>query len=54
MAKIQEEIVVIKFSRLVKDGQESASPVTDDMAAALVQVAEELAGSGVIVELERA
>lgn len=54
MAKIQEEIIVIKFSQLVKDGVESQSPITEDVIAALTQVAEELVGSGVIVEIERA
>jgi hypothetical protein len=54
MAKIQEEIIIIKFSQLVKDGQDSAGRVTDDVAAALAQVAEELVGAGVVVEIERA
>lgn len=53
MAKIQEEIVVIKFSQLVKDETQGHSKVTDDIAAALVQVAEELVGTGVVVEIER-
>jgi hypothetical protein len=53
MAKIQEEIIIIKFSQLTKDGADTRACVTEDMAAALVQVAEELAGSGVVVELER-
>jgi hypothetical protein len=54
MAKIQEEIIVVKFSQLVKDGEDAAPRITDDVTAALAQVAEELAGSGVIVEIERA
>jgi hypothetical protein len=54
MAKIQEEIIVIKFSQLVKDGQDPAPRVTEDVTAALTQVAEELVGAGVIVEIERA
>lgn len=54
MAKIQEEIIVIKFSQLVKDGEEPATKVTDDVTAALTQVAEELVGVGVIVEIDRA
>ncbi len=53
MAKIQEEIVVIKFSRLVKDDTPSDSKVTQDVTTALVQVAEELVGNGVIVEIEK-
>jgi hypothetical protein len=54
MAKIQEEVLIIKFSQLVKDGSESDSRVTEEITAALTQVAEELVGAGVIVEIERA
>jgi hypothetical protein len=54
MAKIHEEVLIIKFSQLVKDGSENTTRVTDDVAAALTQVAEELVGAGVIVEIERA
>jgi len=54
MAKIHEEIIIIKFSQLVKDGTESVPRVTEDVTAALVQVAEELVGAGVVVEIERA
>ena len=54
MAKIQEEIIVVKFSQLVKDGEDATPRITDDVTAALVQVAEELVGTGVIVEIERA
>lgn len=54
MAKIHEEIVVIKLSKLIKDGAVTADIATDDIVNALQQVAEELAGSSVIVEAERA
>lgn len=54
MAKIQEEIIVIKFSQLVKDDTDSAPRITEDVTAALTQVAEELVGPGVIVEIDRA
>lgn len=54
MAKIQEEIIIIKFSQLVKDGEEAGTRITEDVTAALTQVAEELVGAGVIVEIERA
>jgi hypothetical protein len=54
MAKIQEEIIVIKISQLVKEGTESHPRVTEDVTAALVQVAEELVGSGAVVEIEKA
>ena len=53
MAKIVEEIVVIKFSKLVKsDTQETI--VSADIQAALEQVAQELVGDSIIVEVESA
>jgi hypothetical protein len=54
MAKIVEEIVVIKFSRLVKDDDNSETVVTDETIASLEAVAQELVGSGAIVEVEKA
>lgn len=54
MAKIHEEIVVIKFSKLLKDS-ESAAPVANaDLLSSLAAVAEELAGAGIVVEVESA
>ncbi len=54
MAKIHEEIVVIKLSKLVKDDVIGSEVATDDVLASLVSVVEELAGSGVVVEVDRA
>jgi hypothetical protein len=54
MAKIHEEIVVIKLSKLVKDTDAGSEIASDDIVSALQSVAEELAGAGVIVEAERA
>ena len=55
MAKIHEEIVVIKLSKLVKDTDGSEQYIaTNDICDALQAVAEELAGAGVVVEAERA
>jgi hypothetical protein len=54
MAKIQEEVIIIRVSQLTKDGVETAPRITDEIAAALIQVAEELVGSGAVVEIERA
>lgn len=54
MAKIHEEIVVIKLSKLVKDTENVASLVDGETIASLEQVTQELVGSGVIVEVERA
>ena len=54
MAKIHEEVVVIKLAKLIKDNDAGNEIATDDIVAALQSVAEELAGAGVIVEAERA
>lgn len=53
MAKIIEEIIVIKVSKLVKDGADQHL-VPQDTVAALEQVAQELLGDSVIVEVEKA
>jgi len=54
MAKIHEEIVVIKLSKLVKDNDSVGVIADDEIIASLQSVAEELAGSGIVVEAERA
>ena len=54
MAKIYEEVVVIKLSKLVRDDAEVQAIATDDIVIALQSVAEELAGAGVVVEADRA
>ena len=54
MAKIHEEIVVIKLSKLVKDTDSGTEVASADIVAALQSVAEELVGAGVVVEAERA
>jgi len=54
MAKIVEDIVVIKFSKIVKDSDtETASIAGSEVQAALEQVAQELVGDAVIVEVLR-
>lgn len=55
MAQIHEEVVVIKLSKLIKDKSENAGMIANnDVCAALEQVAQELVGDAVIVEVERA
>jgi hypothetical protein len=54
MAKMIEDVLVIKLSKLVKDSDSSESIVNEDIQVALEQVAQELAGNGVLVEVERA
>lgn len=54
MAKIVEEVVVLKFSRLAKDSDgETPAIVSSDIRLSLEQVAQELAGDSVIVEVEK-
>jgi hypothetical protein len=51
MAKIQEQMIVIKLSRLVKDSDDtSAGIANDEVVSSLEAVAQELVGDGVIVE----
>lgn len=55
MAKIVEEVVLIKFSRIVKDSDtDTTTLVNSDTQAALEQVAQELVGDSVVVEVEKA
>jgi hypothetical protein len=54
MAKIHEEIIIIKVSKLVKESDAPGTIANEELVASLAAVAEELAGAGVIVEVERA
>jgi hypothetical protein len=55
MAKIIEDIIVIKFSKIVPEKEQDPSPaLTNDNITAMAQVAQELVGPGVVVEVERA
>jgi len=54
MAKIVEDVIVIKFSKIVKDSEEGSSVATADVQAALEQVAQELVGDSVVVEVVKA
>lgn len=52
MAKIQEELIVIKLSKLHKDSQTQTSNLAgDDIVAGLEAVVQELVGTDVIVEV---
>lgn len=54
MAKIIEDVVVIKFSKIVKDSDSEVSGIAgSDVQHALEQVAQELVGESVVVEVER-
>jgi hypothetical protein len=52
MAKIIEDVLVMKFSRIVRDNDTDPDPVlSGDNAKALEQVAQELVGENVVVEI---
>lgn len=51
MAQIHEEVIIIKISHLIKQGETPGVRATSDVTTALEQVAEELLGSGVVVEV---
>lgn len=55
MARIVEDVLVIKFSSIVKDSSgESVSLVNEEIQVALEQIAQELVGEKVIVEVVKA
>jgi hypothetical protein len=54
MAKIHQEVVVLKISKLVKSEQNEPSLLTDEVIVALEQVAQELLGDSVVIEVESA
>jgi hypothetical protein len=54
MAKLHEEVLVIKVSKLLKDSEDSAEIISNDILHSLEAVVEELAGAGTLVEIERA
>lgn len=54
MAKIYEEVVVIKLSKLVKTDTEVSVLAGDDLMTALEQVVQELVDDKIIVEVEKA
>ena len=51
MAKIVEDVIIIKFSKLVKDNTDIQGLAGQDIQQALEQVAQELVGDSVIVEV---
>jgi hypothetical protein len=55
MAKIVEDVLIIKFSKIVKDSESETSGIAgSDVQQALEQVAQELVGDAVVVEVVRA
>lgn len=56
MAKIHEEVIIITISKLIKDKDVADAPdlANADIISALGSVVEELLGSGVVVEVNKA
>lgn len=53
MAKLNESIIVIKVSELLKDTDEVKPIIDEALIAQLEEIIRELAGSKAIVEIER-
>lgn len=53
MAKIVEDILAIKLSKIAKDDAPDQPIITDEIATQLEAVAQELVGQGVVVEIVR-
>jgi len=54
MAKLHEEVLVIKVSKLLRDGETTVEIVSNEVLCSLEAVVEELTGTGTLVEIERA
>ena len=54
MAKLQEDVLTIKISRLVKDSDEVGTNLTPELVTSLEAVVQELAGAGALVEINLA
>lgn len=52
MAKIHEEIVLIKISKLVKTDRSQSKIISQDLVDALQELSEQLVESGCVVEIE--
>ena len=54
MARIQEDVITIKVSRLFRDSETESGPLMpDDTIASLEQVIGELAGKECLVEVQK-
>lgn len=54
MAKLQEDVLVIKISKLVKDSDLVDTTVNADLITSLEAVVQELVGTGALVEITAA
>ncbi len=54
MAKIKEEILVIRVSTITKNGEDKQNLLNGEIAATIEQVVAELIGDAAVVEVETA
>ena len=52
MAKLQEDVLVIKISKLIKDADTPGTALTEELVTSLEAVVTELAGAGALVEIQ--
>lgn len=52
MAKINEQKITIKLSKLIRDDEGTEEILTDELIAALIEAIQEMAGSNTLIELE--
>ena len=53
MAKLIEDILILKFSKIIKNDDHDPDPIiTVETISALEQVAQELVGQNIVVEVE--
>lgn len=52
MAKLQEEVLVIKVSKMIRDSDVESTVLTAETVASLEAVVQELAGANTLVEIQ--
>ena len=52
MAKLQEEVLVIKVSKMIRDNETESEILTADTVVSLEAVVQELAGANTLVEIQ--
>lgn len=52
MAKLQEEVLVIKVSKMIRDTDAETEILNDETVASLEAVVQELAGANTLVEIQ--
>ena len=54
MAKLHEEVIVVKVSKLLKDNDAESVILDNDTVVSIEAVVQELAGAGTLVEVQKA